>query len=133
MILSGLFPQLTGVNRPVALAQANAFLNRIDLLSEVFLHIVSLSLLACLYIFLCKTRNTIHFPVECNIHKLSCEVSLVVALTWKLSKNLFSDSWSIAVWNPSFQISSCNLFKICFWLNDWITACYSKLSAFLVL
>lgn len=35
MILGGLFPQLTGVNRPVALAQANAILNRIDLLSEV--------------------------------------------------------------------------------------------------
>lgn len=35
MILSGLFLQLTGVNRPVALSHANAVLNRIDLLSEV--------------------------------------------------------------------------------------------------
>lgn len=34
--LSGLFPQLAGMNRPVALAQANAVLNRIDLLCEVF-------------------------------------------------------------------------------------------------
>jgi hypothetical protein len=36
MILDGLFLQLMGVNRPVALAQANVVLNRIDLLSEVF-------------------------------------------------------------------------------------------------
>jgi hypothetical protein len=59
MILGGLFLQLTGVNRPVALAQANAVLNRIDLLSEVFLYIyIRLHQVNQLtYIFLYKNRE----------------------------------------------------------------------------
>lgn len=41
LILIGFCTQLAGVNRPIALAQANAVLNRIDLLCEVIICFIS--------------------------------------------------------------------------------------------
>lgn len=46
--------QLAGVNRPIALAQANAILNRIDLLCEVFSNLLIIFLLQYLHgFFIC--------------------------------------------------------------------------------
>lgn len=109
--------KLAGTNRPVALAQANAVLNRLDLVCEVRLFSLGLAYHYLISLILQHTTRLIMY--RSYLLFIGCKkLNIISCSEWTIVFNtsffgMIADSWCFGFWPSFVQIPSCDLFKDC--------------------